>query len=83
MVCEQVDNKADVVPCDRLPMNTSELWDALGSLPEEEMPHMVTRLFALYEARLQQNPDDPEALLFFNNLNRALTETCQCNSNRR
>lgn len=64
-------------------MNTSELWDALGSLPENEMPHVVTRLFALYETRLQQNPEDQEALHFFKNLNRALTETCQCNSNRR
>ena len=64
-------------------MSTSELWDALGSLPEEEMHHVITRLFALYEARLQQNPDDPEALLFFSNLNLAITQTCQCNSNRR
>jgi hypothetical protein len=83
MVCEQADNKADVVPCDRLPMNTSELWDTLGSLPEEEMVHVVTRLFALYEARLRQNPDDPEARQFFRNLTLAITETCQCNSNRR
>ena len=61
----------------------SELWDALGSLPEEEMAHVVTRLFALYEARLRQNPGDAEALHFFSNLNRAVTETSQCNSNRR
>ena len=64
-------------------MNTSELWDALGSLPEEEMVHVVTRIFALYETRLQQNPEDTEALHFFRNLNLAITETCQCNSNRR
>ena len=64
-------------------MNTSKLWDALGSLPEEEMTHVITRLFALYKARLQQNPDDPEALHFFKNLDLAITQTCQCNSNRR
>ncbi|MBU2537627.1 MAG: hypothetical protein KKH22_04255 [Proteobacteria bacterium] len=64
-------------------MNTSDLWSALGSLPEEEMAHVVTRLFTQYEARLQQNPDDPEALHFFNNLDIAITQTCQCNSNRR
>lgn len=64
-------------------MNTSELWDILGSLPEAELPHVITRLFALYEAKLQQNPDDPEALHFFSNLSRVVTETCQCNSNRR
>ena len=64
-------------------MSTSEIWDALGGLPEEEMPHVVTRLFALYEARLQQNPDDQEALHFFSNLDLAITQTCQCNSNRR
>lgn len=64
-------------------MSTSELWDALGALPEEELPHVITRLFALYEARLHQNPDDPEALHFFSNLDLAITQTCQCNSNRR
>jgi len=64
-------------------LNTSDLWDAMGSVPEEEMAHVLTRLFALYEARLQQNPDDPEALHFFSNLDLAITQTCQCNSNRR
>ena len=64
-------------------MNTSETWNALGALPEEEMAHVVTRLFALYEARLQQNPDDPEALHFFSNLDLSIAQTCQCNSNRR
>ena len=64
-------------------LNTSDLWDALGSVPEEEMAHVATRLFTLYEARLQQNPDDPEALHFFRNLDLAITQTCQCNSNRR
>jgi len=64
-------------------MSTSNLWDALGSLPEEEMSHVITRLFALYEARLQQTPDDPEALHFFSNLDLAIAQTCQCNSNRR
>ncbi len=64
-------------------LNTSDLWDALGSVSEEEMVHVATRLFALYEARLQQNPNDPEALHFFNNLDLAITQICQCNSNRR
>jgi len=64
-------------------MSTSDLWAALGSVPEEEMTHVVTRLFALYEARLQQNPNDPKALHFFSNLDLAITQTCQCNSNRR
>lgn len=64
-------------------MNTAEIWAALGALPEEEMTHVVTRLFALYESRLRQNPDNPEALRFFHDLALAITETCQCNSNRR
>ena len=55
----------------------------MNTSPEEEMAHVVTRLFALYEARLQQNHDDPEALHFFCNLDLAITQTCQCNSNRR
>ena len=64
-------------------MNTSELWDTLGSMSEEEIPHMVTRLFALYEARLLQNPDAHETLHFFKTLALAITQPCQCNSNRR
>lgn len=64
-------------------MKTTELWDTLGSVPEEELAHVLTRLFALYEARLQQNPDDAEAAHFFHNLGLVITQTCQCNSNRR
>lgn len=64
-------------------MSTAGIWDALGGLSAEEMSHVITRLFALYEARLQQNPDDPEALHFFRNLDLSITQTCQCNSNRR
>ena len=64
-------------------MKTSDLWDTLGSLPEDETAHVITRLFVLYEARLQQNPDDQEALHFFSNLDLAITQTSQCNSNRR
>lgn len=64
-------------------MNTGRIWDALGELPEEELNHLLTRLFTMYEARLAQNPDDPEALRFFANLDLAITQTCQCNGNRR
>ncbi|OGQ98661.1 MAG: hypothetical protein A2505_10180 [Deltaproteobacteria bacterium RIFOXYD12_FULL_55_16] len=64
-------------------MNTAQIWDNLGSVPEAELAHVLTRLFALYEARLQQNPNDPEALHFFSSLDLAITQTCQCNSNRR
>ena len=64
-------------------MNILETWSSLGALPEDEIPHVITRLFALYEARLQQNPADPEAVHFFHNLNLAISQTSQCNSNRR
>lgn len=64
-------------------MNTGRVWDALGELPDEELSHLLTRLFALYEARLAQNPGDPEALRFFANLELAITQTRQCNGNRR
>jgi hypothetical protein len=64
-------------------MNTATLWDGLGSLPEEEAPHVLARLFALYERRLAHNPEDPESLAFFHNLDLVITQTCQCNSNRR
>lgn len=64
-------------------MNTGPIWDALGELPAEELSFVLTRLFALYESRIQQNQNDPEALLFFHHLDLAITQTCQCNSNRR
>ena len=63
--------------------NPNDLWDEIGSLPDEELPHVITKLFAAYEERLKRNPNDEEALLFFRNLENAIKETSTCNLNRR
>ena len=61
----------------------NDLWGELGELPDEEVMHLITKLFALYEDRLKKNPEDAEALNFFNNFDNAISLTSQCNLNRR
>lgn len=61
----------------------NDLWEDIGSLPDDEISHIITKLFATYEQRLKHNPEDPEAVLFFRNLANAIQETTQCNLNRR
>lgn len=60
-----------------------EIWDALGEVPEEELLHVLTKLFFAYEAQLTRNPHDPEAITFFQRLGTVLEQTAQCNLNRR
>ena len=65
-------------------MNLSDgIWDKLGELEEDEALHVLTKLFATYEAQYQNNPNDNQANAFFNNLNNAIEQTAQCNLNRR
>ena len=52
----------------------NDLWEEIGSLQDEEFPHVLTKLFAYYEMRLQRNPRDDQALLFFRNLTNAQLE---------
>lgn len=61
----------------------NDIWGELGELPEEEVMQVMTKLFALYEDRLNKNPEDQNALNFFINLNNAIEQTSQCNLNRR
>lgn len=61
----------------------NDLWEAIGAIDEEETAHVLTRLFAMYEQLLENNPQDQEALNFFRNLDTALTLTTECNLNRR
>ncbi|GAB4334649.1 MAG: hypothetical protein Kow0089_04010 [Desulfobulbaceae bacterium] len=62
---------------------TSDLWERIGRLEEDEAPHVIARLFSLYEEMLAKNPGDEQALLFFRNLETALEQTTMCNLNRR
>jgi hypothetical protein len=67
----------------------NQLWEAMGDIDPDETGHVLTRLFVMYEQLLQNNPDNPddhkgkEALNFFKNLDIALTQTGECNLNRR
>ena len=63
--------------------NSSELWEAMGAVAEEETGHVLTRLFVIYEQLLANNPEDKEALNFFRNLDITLVQTETCNLNRR
>ena len=63
--------------------NSNELWEAIGAVDEEETVHVLTRLFAMYEQLLANDSKDKEALNFFRNLDTALTQTTECNLNRR
>lgn len=64
-------------------MNTNELWEAIGNLEEEDIPHVLTKLFTIYEERLSQKPDDEATALFFKHLRQALDQVGDCNLNRR
>lgn len=64
-------------------MNTNELWEMMGDLEEEDVPHVLTKLFTIYEERLSQKPDDKATALFFKHLGQALGQVGECNLNRR
>jgi hypothetical protein len=61
----------------------NDIWSDLGELPDEEVIHLMTKLFAIYEEKLKKFPEDEEALNFFRNLDNSLSQTIQCNLNRR
>lgn len=60
-----------------------DIWDDLGSLSENELFHVMTKLYAIYEAQLRQHPNDRESLHFFKHLGNTIPQTAACNSNRR
>ncbi len=64
-------------------VNTNDLWEGMGDLEEDDVPHVLTGLFMLYEKRLESNRDDEAALLFFQNLSQTLAQVNECNLNRR
>ena len=42
----------------------NDLWGEPGKLPDKEVMHLITKLFALREDRLKKNPEDQAALIF-------------------
>ena len=61
----------------------NDIWSDLGELPDEEVIHVMTKLFAFYDEKLKNKPGDQEALNFFRNLDNSISQTSQCNLNRR
>jgi len=64
-------------------MNSNDLWDALGSLDDEQATQVLTQLFTRFEQRGEQYPDDPAAAAFFQTLAAILAQVQSCNANRR
>ncbi|MDH5298564.1 MAG: hypothetical protein OEV91_06055 [Desulfobulbaceae bacterium] len=60
-----------------------DIWDDIGELSEVEMFHVITKLFDLYYADLERDPTDRQARDFFRKLDLVVTQTGQCNLNRR
>ena len=64
-------------------MTPTDLWEAIGSLTEEDTLRLVTTLVATYDQRLERDPSDLAARDFFKTLNSVLKQTNECNLNRR
>lgn len=64
-------------------INTNDLWEKLGDIGEDDIPHVLTKLFTLYEEVLERKPDDEAAATFFKHLSQVLTQVNECNLNRR
>ena len=64
-------------------MNTTDLWELLGSIEDDQAYQVLTQLFARYEKRREQNPADPEAESFFQALSVIISQVLSCNVNRR
>jgi hypothetical protein len=64
-------------------MNNNDLWEVLGSLEDEQAYQVLTQLFARYEQRREQYPDDPTAKTFFQDLAVIMLQVQSCNVNRR
>jgi len=60
-----------------------DLWEEIGSLAEDEPLHVLTKLLSVYALVLQNDPQNEEAKRFFQHLDNAVTQTSQCNLNRR
>ena len=63
--------------------SSNEVWEKIGDIPDDEVIHVLTKLFLVYEELVKQNPENQEALNFFKYLDNAIEQTNQCNLNRR
>jgi hypothetical protein len=64
-------------------MNSNDLWEALGTLEEDQALQVLTQLFARYEQHREQYPDDLASENFFQHLAVIVAQVQSCNVNRR
>lgn len=64
-------------------METNDLWEALGTLADDQAMQVLTQLFARYEQQWERSPGDPAAETFFHNLTLIMSQVQSCNVNRR
>jgi hypothetical protein len=64
-------------------MNTTPLWETLGSLEEDQAFQVLTLMFTRFEKRWEIDPADPEARSFFQGLEVAMAQVQSCNISRR
>lgn len=62
---------------------SNRIWEMLGDVEPEEFQHLLNNLFAVYEEKLESDPENGEALAFFHYLEGAINKTTSCNANRR
>ena len=60
-----------------------DLWGEIGSLSDDEAGHVLARLFAAYDLEFENNPDSEVCKDFFKKLSTTLSQTKECNLNRR
>lgn len=64
-------------------MESNDLWEALGSLENDQAYQVLVQLFAHYEQRREQNPADPAVQSFLKALSVVIAQVQSCNVNRR
>ena len=64
-------------------MNSNDLWEALGTLDNDQAYQILIQLFARYEERQEQHSDNPESRAFFQALATIISQVQSCNVSRR
>ncbi len=60
-----------------------ELWERIGSMDEVDSINVLTQVFTVFEEKLQKDPDNEAAQLFFQTLQTVVGQVEGCNLNRR
>ena len=64
-------------------VDTNDLWEKIGALQDDEISHVLSRLFSVYEELLNSEFESCEARNFFQRLETVVNFCGACNLNRR